>query len=240
MKDEYDLCVDAYVDDEMFDPAMLPRPVDLATVPSEELAVAWRRQWQAGQELRIRFLDGDAALHRRVRTHAETWLSYANIRFAFGNHVEAEIRITFTGSGNRSLVGKDALGARPNAPTMWLGGVRPDSDEVRVRRTVLHEFGHALGCIHEQASPAAAIPWDEPRVYEFFRQWQGWSDERIRRNVLHRYSADQVRFTCHDPNSIMQYPVPAILTRGRVEIGWNTDLSEGDKSFIARMYPRRR
>jgi hypothetical protein len=111
---------------------------------------------------------------------------------------------------------------------------------VTLRRTVLHEFGHALGCIHEQASPAAAIPWDEPKVYEFYRRWQGWSDETIRHNVLRRYSADQVRFTHHDPDSIMQYPVPAALTGGRLEIGWNTDLSEGDKSFIARMYPERR
>ena len=25
--------------------------------------------------------------------------------------------------------------------------------EATLRRTVLHEFGHALGCLHEQASP---------------------------------------------------------------------------------------
>jgi hypothetical protein len=35
----------------------------------------------------------------------------------------------------------------------------------------------------------------------------------------------------------MQYPVPAHLTRNGYEIGWNTELSAGDQSFIARMYP---
>jgi serralysin len=36
----------------------------------------------------------------------------------------------------------------------------------------------------------------------------------------------------------MQYPVPRQLTIGDFEIGWNNDLSSGDKTFAARMYPR--
>ena len=61
---------------------------------------------------------------------------------------------------------------------MKLGGFTTASDNTVLRRTVLHEFGHAIGCVHEQASPAANIPWNEAKVYEFYRQW--WDDETIR------------------------------------------------------------
>jgi hypothetical protein len=240
MNGPYDLCVDAYVDHERFDPAMLPRPTDLLHAPSEELAVAWRRQWQSGQELRIRFLDGESGLHRRVQAHAEGWLRYANVALRFGKYADAEIRVSFTGRGYWSLVGTDAVRAGRAAATMQLGGFTSAADDLQLRRTVLHEFGHALGCIHEQASPAAAIPWDEPKVYDFYRKWQGWDEGAIYHNVLRRYSPGGMRYSNYDPASIMQYPVPAHLTRGGFEVGWNNDLSEGDKSFIARMYPSSR
>lgn len=238
MQHTIDICFDAYADGERFDPAMLPSAIDAQTATANELALAWRKQWQPGQELRIRFLDGDSRLHDRVKGHARKWLDHANLMFNFGNHPDAEIRISFKGSGYWSLVGTDA-GRKPDPqPTMQLGGFTQDSDDEELRRTVLHEFGHAIGCVHEQASPAIAIPWDEKKVYDYYRRWQGWDDEKIYQNVLFRYSRQETRFTQHDPKSIMQYPVPNELTLGDFEIGWNNDLSDLDKSFIARMYPR--
>jgi len=233
----HDVCVDAYPPGESFDPSILPRGTDPLTASAEELALAWRRQWQPGQELRVRFLDGDRALHRRVEEHATAWLSFANLGFRFGQQARSEVRVTFTGSGFWSQVGTDSLRVAQDDPTMQLGGLRADSDEVVLRRTVLHEFGHALGCIHEQASPAAQIPWDDAKVYAFYREWQGWDQRTTYENVLRRYSAAELRFTAHDPRSIMQYPVPAELTLGGFSVPWNDDLSEGDRSFIARMYP---
>lgn len=239
MNERYDLCVDAYVDGERFGPAVLPRQADLLRASAEELALAWQRQWQPGQELRISFLDGEPGLHRRVERHARTWLDHANLAFTFGRYADAEIRVTFHGDGYLSLVGTDALRAPRTRPTMQLGGFTADSDDAELRRTVLHEFGHAIGCIHEQASPAAAIPWDEGKVYLFYRAWQGWDDETIKANVLQRYSAAATRYSDYDPDSIMQYPVPASLTTNGFSVGWNTELSAGDESFIARMYPAR-
>jgi hypothetical protein len=233
----YDLCVDAYRPGERFDPDELPRLADLFRASSEELAVAWRRQWQAGQELRVRFLDGDGAVHERVREHAVSWLDHAHLGFVFGNHPAAEIRVNFSGNGYWSHVGTDALLVDQDAPTMQLGGFAPDTDDVVLRRTVLHEFGHAIGCIHEQASPAADILWDTEKVYAFYREWQGWDRPATYANVLQRYPAQELCLTVHDPESIMQYPVPATLTRNGFSVGWNNDLSAGDRSFVARMYP---
>jgi len=232
-----DLCVDAYVPGTRFDPEDLPRIDNVLRASGQELAVAWRRQWQPGQELRIRFLDGDPVVHRRIREHAMTWLRWADLHFVFGDHPTSEIRISFGGEGYWSYVGTDALRIPGDGPTMQFGGFTGDTDETVLRRTVLHEFGHAIGCIHEQASPAAAIPWDVERVYAFYRQWQGWDRDTTFANVLTRYSPEESRFTDHDPLSIMQYPVPAELTVGGFAVGWNNDLSADDCSFIARMYP---
>jgi len=237
MAKRLDICFDAYVDGEWFEPTALPRAIDLQATTPEELALEWRKQWQPGQELRIRFLDGEQRLHERVKTHALAWLDHANLSFSFGNHPDAEIRISFKGRGYWSLIGTDAMRKPDPRPTMQLGGFTAASDDVELRRTVLHEFGHAIGCVHEQASPAVAIPWDEDKVYSYYRRWQGWDDATIYQNVLYRYSKEDTRFTHHDPKSIMQYRVPNEVTVGDFEIGWNTELSELDKMFIAKMYP---
>ncbi|HZY09401.1 MAG TPA: hypothetical protein VFE69_16705, partial [Ilumatobacteraceae bacterium] len=115
------MCFDVYPDGESFDPSMLPLPIDLQQATSNELALAWRKQWEAGQELRIRFLDGDSGLHARVAKLAAQWLDYANLSFNFGNHSTAEIRISFANYGNWSAIGTDALQRPDPMPTMQLG-----------------------------------------------------------------------------------------------------------------------
>jgi hypothetical protein len=238
MTELVDVCFDEYLEGEQFDPAQLPSRVDLKRVSSAELAMFWSKQWQAGQELRITFLDGEPELHERVEKHARQWLEHANVAFQFGKFPNAEIRISFKGAGYWSLCGTDAMGRAAPLPTMQFGGFSPGTDDTLVRRTVLHEFGHALGCVHEQASPAIDIPWDEQKVYEFYLRTQKWDEAKTYNNVLRRYSREETKFTEHDPTSIMQYPVSKELTKGGFEIGWNTQLSAMDKSFIARMYPR--
>ena len=45
----------------------------------------------------------------------------------------------------------------------WIVGGKKEED---IRSVVLHEFGHALGAIHEHLSPMADIPWDRDAVYK--------------------------------------------------------------------------
>ena len=37
----------------------------------------------------------------------------------------------------------------------------------------------------------------------------------------------------------MMYPVPQGLSKGNFSIGWNNGLSEADKKFIAKLYPKK-
>jgi hypothetical protein len=34
-----------------------------------------------------------------------------------------------------------------------------------IKRQVLHEFGHALGCVHKHCSPGADIHWNPEEVF---------------------------------------------------------------------------
>lgn len=232
------LCIDDYPDERGFDPAELPGPVDWRAAGREELALARVKLWAVGQRLRIRFLDGAPALQARVIAQANRWLEHANLEFAFGNYPEAEIRITFTGHGYRSLVGTDALRRADQATaTMTLGGFTAGTAEEELRRVVLHEFGHALGCVHEQANPAIDIPWNRERVYADYAAI-GWDRATVDRNVFRRYGkTDDIDYTNHDPLSIMQYPVRPEHTLNGLAIGWNNTLSALDKALIGRMYP---
>ena len=122
-------------------------------------------------------------------------------------------------------------------PTMMLGGFHEETEEELLRRVVLHEFGHALGCVHEQANPNIDIPWDRVKVYTYYWKNFRWDRETVDQNIFLRYQPSDVDATRHDPASIMQYPVSNEHTTRDFEIGWNTELSETDKEFISTMYP---
>jgi len=219
------VCVDGYLEGAWFDEKQLPSPVNPRSTSREELALAKYKMWDPGQILRVQFLDGEEALWKKVEGQAREWLKYANLEFEFGNFLDAEIRVTFKGSGYSSS-------------TMILGGFTKNIDPVELQRVVIHEFGHAIGCVHEQSSPSINIPWDREKVYAYYRSCIGWDKAKVDHNVFKRYAKSEVFFTDHhDPKSIMQYPVPNELTIGDFEIGWNTELSEMDKVFIAKMYP---
>ena len=47
---------------------------------------------------------------------------------------------------------------------MNLGWIHDSKSEDELRSVVLHEFGHALGAVHEHESPYASIPWNKEKV----------------------------------------------------------------------------
>lgn len=206
---------------------------------NKELASFWNKRWPQGSKLRVRFLDGSPELHEAVARYAALWAPHINLSFQFGNYSQSEIRVSFAREGYWSYVGTDAQELGDDEPTMNFGrwsDQRPD-DSI-VRRTVLHEFGHALGCVHEHQSPEAGIPWDVEKVLAYYRLTQGWNAQETFEQVLYKYSFSEVRATVWDGDSIMQYPVERFLTDGKFEVPWNSDLSPADILFVGKMYPR--
>lgn len=196
------------------------------------------RFWPNGSTLRVAFLEGDPAVIKRVQPIIEEWSQYANIQFQFVNDPKAEIRVSFDRrTGSWSYVGVDCLLPwLQGKPTLNLGWLKPNTAQAEYNRVVLHEFGHALGLIHEHLSPTATIPWDEAKVIAYYKRTQGWTEAYVRSNLLNKTHVD--KFTPFDPQSIMLYAIDKSLTKDGSSTDWNTELSEKDKSFIAECYPK--
>lgn len=190
--------------------------------------------WMNGSTLRVRFMGGTAGQQAQVREQAAWWTAHANLRFDFNNAPDAEIRVAFDPTkGAWSYVGTDCRGIPMDQPTMNLGFMDGG--------TVAHEFGHAIGLMHEHQNPAGGIQWNEAAV---IRDLSGppnnWSVATIRHNVLNKYSVDQVNGTAFDPDSVMLYFFPDEWVLSGVGTRANPVLSATDKAFIgsARAYPK--
>ncbi|MBK8495769.1 MAG: hypothetical protein IPL50_12735 [Chitinophagaceae bacterium] len=106
-----------------------------------------------------------------------------------------------------------------------------------LRGTTAHEFGHALGLLHEQSYPNG-IKWNKDTVYKYYAKYQGWNKEKVDFNVLEASDFFYTNGTTYDPKSIMHYPVQAWQTVDGFTVGSNDDLSDGDKKIIAALYPK--
>lgn len=195
-------------------------------------------EWGNGRTLRVRILSGTVRIKAKVRQYANVWTKYANVTFDFVDSGDAEIRVNVDSSdASWSYVGTDNLSVPQTQPTMNFGWLTDWSSEVEFSSVILHEFGHALGCIHEHQSPAGGIPWNRPAVYAYYAT-MGWSQVDVDRNLFALYPSTTTQYSKFDPASIMLYPIPAMLTISGFFVGWNTRLSKTDEAFIASLYPR--
>lgn len=207
------------------------------------MAIINTKKWQARTLVRCRFLDGSSKMRKKVAAIAHQWEKYAHIKFKFVTSGPAEVRISFyADSGSWSAVGRDALNQSYfplHQPTMNYGWLRDDTDTKEYFRVVLHEFGHALGCIHEHQSPKFNRVWDVHKVMQYFQGPPNyWLPEDIRANVLEKYSPKGISATEFDPTSIMLYAFDgALFSDGLGPTNSNTSVSKEDIEMIRGMYP---
>ena len=122
---------------------------------------------------------------------------------------------------------------------MNYGWLRDDTEDEEYQRVVLHEFGHALGCIHEHQQPKFNRKWNEAAVMKYFSGPPNfWSEDDIRSNVLDKYSSKGIASTVFDSKSIMLYDFDAkLFSDGLGRTNSNKALSVKDKAMIKQMYP---
>ncbi len=196
--------------------------------------------WAAGGTVTVKFMEGSSSLRTRVMDYARVWTRYANVKFRVVNSGPADIRVAFTQNGSSwSMIGNSSARADQQRPSMNFGWLTDRTPEYEIKRTVLHEFGHALGLLHEHQNPAGGIPWDEAAVYAHYQRTQGWDRRTTYNNVIATANRNLTQYSAPDRASIMHYPVDSRLTNGRYSVGMNNDLSAIDKQYIARLYPGR-
>lgn len=212
-------------------------------VQVNRMALINQKKWEDGHTLTCKFLDGDDFQKGKVKEKADIWLDHANLKIEFVNDGDAEIRISFQADpGSWSAIGNDCLVSSyfpTYQPTMNFGWLRDDTDDQEYERVVVHEFGHALGCIHEHQSPTENLDWNTDAVYASFSGPPNyWSKADIDTNVLQKYSPDGISATQFDMSSIMLYQFDGSLFKDGKGTPLNTQLSDQDKTMIAQMYPK--
>lgn len=156
-----------------------------------------------------------------------------NLKFEFvDKNTDAEVRISFDKSGGAwSELGTDAKNIHSDKATMNLGWFDVS--------TVMHEFGHVLGMIHEHQNPTGQnIDWNKQKVYEWANETQGWDKDMTDKNILNKYDKDQVNGSSFDPLSIMLYFFPSDLTNNGEGTNQNLRLSGLDMKFINNKYSK--
>lgn len=196
--------------------------------------------WSPGSELKISFLSGTDWQKDKVKQYAPMWCQYANLSMAFVDSGPCEILIDFNPTlGSWSYYGTDSrFFADQRTATMNLGWIVQEQPEENIRQVVLHEFGHAIGAIHEHESPFASIPWNKPQVYkDLGGPPNNWDHDKVDQNMFTQYTLDKAKATAFDRNSIMLYHYPPEWTTNGQGTPFNTDLSDGDKSYSRFVYP---
>jgi hypothetical protein len=122
---------------------------------------------------------------------------------------------------------------------MNYGWLEPNSSDTEYNRVVMHEFGHALGMIHEHQHPDPGFTWDRDAVIAYYTgPPNNWSVAKTEHNVLRRYDRTITQYTEFDKFSIMLYRIPQVHTVGDFSVPWrNSAPSETDKDFMSRVYP---
>lgn len=255
--------------------AYLYAPSDEAT-PTEAASQlsAGKRRWENGRTLRVCFYNGNSAVVALIRTIASEWNEHSGVVFDFGPQNKwfncldprvgfPQIRVGFSDRGYWSYIGSDSErygGER--APSMNLDSFNKIYSESRYsessvvkaatpfnKGTILHEFGHALGLLHEHQNPKLNcyqdIKWTGPdNVYEYYsRPPNEWNTSEVNRNLGFIGATDPDYVAgAPDPKSNMKYALPPeILKTGAASPcagAENNELSHKDKQIVAALYPK--
>ncbi len=188
-------------------------------------------------ELYVAFLNGNEVAQNKVMEYAKEWEQWCAVKFNFNSPTSsADIIISFEEEGYWSYIGSES---KKYSPSMSLTGIEKENPD-NFRGTVLHEFGHALGLIHEHQRPDIPFEWDEDEVVKYYREVHGWNREKTKKNIIRQYSFDQTNhndLTVFDPESIMMYYIPKeFIKYGYESFERNNTLSRLDKKLIRDKY----
>lgn len=191
------------------------------------------RYWINGQTIKINLIGGTAQQRAYFTNAVLEWQKHINLNVSYVTTGVSDVRVSFnSGSGSWSHCGTDAKSVPQSEPTIniaWNGSP-----------VNLHELAHMWGGQHEQASPNSDIQWNKPVVYAALGGSPNfWSKQTVDWNVFRKLTPSEADATAYDPNSILQYSVPASWVYNYPNgIPGGDKLSALDIEFWSKKYPK--
>ena len=211
-------------------------------------------------KLRVCFFGGSKEVRANIAKIASDWMRpELGIKLDFGKMDnprmcdasagrENQIRISFDKPGYWSMLGQFAVQytKQEEASMNFEGFDKIDPSQLSDYGvgTVKHEFGHALGLLHEHQSPDGGCDkeynWDF--VYEYLQgPPNNWNKEQIDFN-LKPFSGSDLMMTDFDKTSVMLYQFPdKYYINGANSKCYvpqpNNNISQVDRAVAAYMYP---
>jgi hypothetical protein len=188
--------------------SIAPHDLNSIDLKNSRLVASKSQLWPKGSELNVLFLDGDSEEREFVSETAVFWSRYGNIQFKFFKNKKelggkvAHIRITFKGEKNSSLVGRSSSTSKKKS-SMSLGRLK-DHDYLG-RKIVLHEFGHALGLLHEHQHPDRVISLSRVKTLIYCKEILRRSKDVCMKMIINTYSRGNRILLPFDNKSVMNY-----------------------------------
>jgi hypothetical protein len=197
----------------------------------------FENKWRVGQSITVGFTNGNQELHDKVIETVRIWENYANIKFDFETSDSVpNLRVHFEDVMNDSKIGADSVTYPEEEPTIRFLSLNSSSSEEDFGKYALHEFGHALGLIHEHFHPEVSINWDKKKLSDYYMRNFNYTKRECENNLFRPYLRNQLQFSGFDPASLMMYPIPGSCTFDGIEYSQGSQLTDIDKEFIASIY----